>query len=41
MIRVLTFSVDGKRQTSGAALYNIPLNKFMSQIRVRCRRGAR
>jgi hypothetical protein len=32
MIRVLTFSVDGKRQTSGAALYNLPLNKFMNQL---------
>lgn len=32
MIRVLTFSVDGKRQTAGAALYNISLNRFMNQL---------
>ncbi|MGC3968807.1 MAG: hypothetical protein QM775_15995 [Pirellulales bacterium] len=29
VIRVLTLSVDGKRQTGGAALYNIPLNRFL------------
>lgn len=30
MIRVLTFNVDGKRQTGGAALYNLPLRKQAS-----------
>ena len=30
MIRVLTLNVDGKRQTAGAAYYDIPLKKFLT-----------
>ncbi|MCE9604362.1 MAG: hypothetical protein K8U03_05590 [Planctomycetia bacterium] len=30
MIRVLTLSVDGRRQTAGAAYYDIPLAKFLN-----------
>jgi hypothetical protein len=30
MIRVLTLNVDGRRQTAGAAYYDIPLNKFLN-----------
>ncbi len=29
MIRILTLSVDGQRQTRGAAYYDIPLNKYL------------
>jgi len=29
MIRILTLNVDGKRQTAGAAYYDIPLSRFM------------
>jgi len=29
MIRILTLSVDGKRQTAGAAYYDIPLSRFI------------
>ena len=31
-IRILTQTVDGKRQTAGAAYYDIPLKKFLSEI---------
>ena len=31
MIRILTLMVDGRRQTSGAAYYNIPLKKFLNK----------
>lgn len=31
MIRVLTLNVDGRRQTAGAAYYDIPLNRFVIQ----------
>ncbi len=31
MIRVLTLTVDGRRQTSGAAYYDIPLKKFLNK----------
>lgn len=31
MIRVLTLSVDGRRQTAGAAYYDIPLKKFLTR----------
>jgi hypothetical protein len=31
MIRVLTLNVDGKRQTAGAAYYDIPLRKYMNE----------
>jgi hypothetical protein len=31
MIRILTLTVDGRRQTSGAAYYNIPLKKFLNK----------
>lgn len=30
LFRILTLSVDGRRQTAGAALYDIPLHKFLS-----------
>lgn len=30
LFRVLTLSVDGRRQTAGAALYDIPLQKFLN-----------
>lgn len=29
-VRVLTLNVDGKRQTAGAAYYDIPLKKFLN-----------
>jgi len=29
MIRILTLTVDGRRQTAGAAYYDIPLKKFL------------
>ena len=32
MFRVLTLNVDGKRQTAGAAYYDIPLKKFLNQV---------
>lgn len=31
MIRILTLTVDGRRQTAGAAYYDIPLNKFLTK----------
>jgi hypothetical protein len=31
MIRVLTLHVDGRRQTAGAAYYDIPLKKFLTR----------
>lgn len=31
MIRILTLNVDGKRQTAGAAYYDIPLKKFLRE----------
>ena len=31
LIRILTLTVDGKRQTSGAAYYDIPLKKFLNK----------
>lgn len=31
MFRILTLTVDGKRQTAGAAYYDIPIVKFMSK----------
>ncbi len=31
MIRILTLNVDGKRQTAGAAYYDIPLSKFLKK----------
>lgn len=31
MIRVLTLHVDGRRQTAGAAYYDIPLKKFINR----------
>ena len=34
MIRILTLMVDGRRQTSGAAYYNIPLQKFLNKAPV-------
>ena len=34
MIRVLTLSVDGRRQTAGAAYYDIPLRQFLNKARV-------
>ncbi|MHB0956250.1 MAG: hypothetical protein ACYC6N_28505 [Pirellulaceae bacterium] len=30
MIRILTLTVDGRRQTAGAAYYDIPLKKFLN-----------
>jgi len=30
-IRILTLTVDGKRQTAGAAYYDIPLDKFVNK----------
>jgi hypothetical protein len=30
-IRILTLTVDGRRQTSGAAYYDIPLKKFLNK----------
>jgi hypothetical protein len=33
-IRILTLSVDGKRQTAGAASYYIPLKRFLSKAPV-------
>jgi len=34
MIRILTLTVDGRRQTAGAAYYDIPLKKFLNQTSV-------
>ena len=34
MIRILTLMVDGRRQTAGAALYDIPLKKFLNKAPV-------
>ena len=34
MIRILTLTVDGRRQTSGAAYYEIPLKKFLNKAPV-------
>ena len=31
MIRILTLTVDGQRQTKGAAYYDIPLNKYLKK----------
>jgi hypothetical protein len=31
MVRILTLNVDGKRQTAGAAYYDIPLKKFLNK----------
>jgi hypothetical protein len=31
MIRILTLTVDGRRQTAGAAYYDIPLKKFLNK----------
>jgi hypothetical protein len=31
MFRILTLNVDGRRQTAGAAYYDIPLKKFLGQ----------
>ena len=31
MIRILTLTVDGQRQTRGAAYYDIPLNKYLKK----------
>lgn len=31
MIRILTLNVDGKRQTAGAAYYDIPLKTFLNK----------
>lgn len=31
LIRILTLSVDGRRQTRGAAYYDIPLSKFLGK----------
>jgi hypothetical protein len=31
MVRVLTLTVDGRRQTAGAACYDIPLKKFLNK----------
>jgi hypothetical protein len=31
-IRILTLTVDGKRQTSGARYYDIPLEKFVNPV---------
>ena len=31
LFRILTLTVDGRRQTAGAALYDIPLKKFLNQ----------
>jgi hypothetical protein len=33
-IRILTLMVDGKRQTAGAAYYDIPLKKFLNKAAV-------
>lgn len=33
-LRVLTLNVDGKKQTAGAAYYDIPLKKFLNQTSV-------
>ncbi len=33
-LRVLTLNVDGKKQTAGAAYYDIPLKKFLDQTSV-------
>lgn len=32
MIRILTLTVDGRRQTAGAAYYDIPLAKFVKKV---------
>ena len=34
MIRILTLTVDGRRQTAGAAYYDIPLKKFLNKAPV-------
>jgi hypothetical protein len=34
MIRILTLTVDGRRQTAGAAYYDIPLKKFLNKASV-------
>jgi hypothetical protein len=34
MIRILTLTVDGRRQTAGAAYYDIPLKKFLTKAPV-------
>jgi hypothetical protein len=34
MIRILTLTVDGRRQTSGANYYDIPLKKFLNKAPV-------
>ncbi len=31
MIRILTLTVDGQRQTRGAAYYDIPLNRYLKK----------
>jgi hypothetical protein len=31
LFRILTLTVDGKRQTSGAAYYDIPMKKFLNK----------
>jgi hypothetical protein len=31
MIRILTLTVSGRRQTAGAAYYDIPLKKFLNK----------
>ena len=35
MIRILTLTVDGKRQPSGAAYYDIPLKKYLNKAPAR------
>lgn len=32
IIRILTLTVDGRRQTAGAAYYDIPLKKFLNRV---------
>ena len=34
MLRILTLTVDGRRQTAGAAYYDIPLKKFLKKAPV-------
>jgi hypothetical protein len=39
-LRILTLNVDGRRQTAGAAYYDIPLKKFLDQTSVATSRQA-
>jgi hypothetical protein len=41
MIRILTLTVDGRPQQSGAAYYDIPLKKFLNNGRAASRRSPR